>query len=234
MSVRRRRPISPASRLQEALCVVFTACLLPAPATAAPFEFADPFVTQGTGVALSVPRIVGAQERKTHLPKSIAAGDTISPIFQDVFPCTSLFCRRPNAGTLTVLVRRLQTPVVDDSGNDSTVLRRRAEEMLAAGLKQQEKSVLIDGSKKVSDGFERSLRTVRMDNGLWVYMQDLDAHDNSKVTAYWRVLSDNYTLTVSLVTYDHMLPPDVTIKELDLALSEFVARMVVAPLPATP
>ncbi len=234
MSVRRRCLISPASRLRGALRVAFAACLLPATAISAPFEFAEPFVTQGTGVALSVPRIVGALEHKKHLPKLIAAGDSISPIFQDVFPCTSLFCRRSDAGTLMVLVHRLQTPVVDVSGNDSKVLRRRAEEMLAAGLRQQERSSLADKSKKISDAFERSLRIVRMDNGLWAYMQDLDARDNSKVTAYWRVLSDNYTLTVSLVTYDHMLPRDVTIKELDLALSEFVARMVVTPLPATP
>ncbi len=221
-------------RLHLLFLILLTGCNHIPVATSAPaIEYQGAHVTEGAGIKLSIPRVVGAREWIKPLMRWFDPGEGHSPYIADLFPCDGLFCRDKYAVTLNFYIIRAKTPDLTEPVDIEERLRHRVLRILKpvdTKSARQFKPLDPRDPKTIAE----TLQIKKLGDGVWARLEHRYRDGSPAGLVYWRVIDRELTASASYWFESAPLPKGVTIQALDQAFEAFVSGIRIEPVAAVP
>jgi hypothetical protein len=223
-------------RLTLLLILLLAGCTHTPAATSAPaIEYQGAHVTEGAGIKLSIPRVVGAREWIKPIMRWFDPGEGHSPYIADLFPCESWSCRGKYALTLNLYIKRANSPDLTEPSEPEDRLRHRVLRILKPiDTKSARHPKPLDPRDPKT--IVETLQIRKLGDGVWARLEHRYKDGSPAGLVYWRVIDRELTASASYWFESAPLPKGVTIDALDRAFESFVSgiRMeaeVTPPLP---
>jgi hypothetical protein len=219
------------------MIAMIVSCAVQLSAQPVALRLADsPYLTEGAGLSLSIPRILDTIPYLSPLQKQYKPGEIHAPVIFDLFPCSSFFCKKSAAGRAQVRISRLLVSDINNDPNNEEHLRRRIMSIFAKIEHEREESKrLNDGTSNRLNKFippsgfslrQESLRIIRTGDALWGRVEQRTPDHRLVGLVYWRVLSEDLTMSASFIINEPtQLPKGATVEEIGASFEDFVGAI---------
>lgn len=203
-------------------------------ATSAPvIEYRGAHVTEGAGIKLSIPRVVGAREWIKPVMRWFDPGEGHSPYIADMFLCESWTCRGKYAATLDLYVQRAKMPDTSEPADPEARLRHRVTAILKANEASRGKQGQILDAREPR-AMRETMTVVALGDGLWARVERRFKDGSPAGVLYLRAIDRELTGYASLALQSAPLPKGVTVEALDQAFESFVSGIRIEVEAKTP